>query len=86
MGHKVSNQLVIFPEADAECHQKALESSVRPVSMQKLLLTRREASDLWAEMQGQFSISDGLTEREAREWEREGRPALREVACDYVFI
>ncbi len=38
--------------------------------------------------EGQFSISDGLTEREKRgsEREREGRPALREAACDYVFI
>lgn len=88
VGHKVSNQLVIFTEANAERHQEALESSIRPILMQeRLLQARTEASDLWAETQGQFSISDGLKAREKRgsERERAGLP-VREVACDYVFI
>lgn len=84
----MSNQLVIFPEANAERHHKALESSIRPVLMQgNLLQARTEASDLWAETQGHFSISDGLTEREKRRSEREReRAGLPCVKLLYVFI
>ncbi len=47
---KWATSLLFSPEANAERHQKALESSVRPVLMQeKLLQARTEASDLWAE-------------------------------------
>lgn len=78
---KWATSLLFSPVANAECHQKALESSFRPESFNAGKVDAGQNRSLWSVSRdkGQFSISDELKERKAREWEREraGLPCVK---------